>query len=450
MSRLAGLLVAAVGLLAACARSEAPTERGAEPSVPVRIEVLRLERVPREVEAVGTVRARVSTVVASQLPAYVREVRVTEGSRVAAGDVLIRLDDADVRAQLRRAEAGLGAARATHEEALQAIAESEARGAEARAAASESRANLEVTRRMVDDADAAVGAAEAQAVLAGATHERYQRLFDHGLVSGQEYDETKARERTARAEVARARARLEAARTAVTQSESRVHQAESAVTASDSRTAAARRRAEAAEARIREAQAEAARAEVQLAYTRITASGPGLVVEKTVEVGDLAMPGKALLRIEDPAGYRLEAQVAASDAPTVRTGQLVSVSIGSVGLLAARVGEIVPAADPATRTITIKLDLPAAPGVRGGLYGTARFTVGQAERLVLPIRAVVERGSLTGVYVAEGGHARLRFVTLGPRRGDRAEVLSGLEAGERVVVEGVDRLRDGAPVEIAP
>jgi RND family efflux transporter MFP subunit len=406
--------------------------------------------VPTEVEAIGTVRARVSTVVASQLPAYVREVRVTEGSRVAAGDLLIRLDDADVRAQLRRAEAGLGAARAAREEALQTIAESEARSIEARAALAEARTNVDAARRMVDDAEAALVAAEAQAALAASTHERYRRLLGEGVVSRQEYEETTARDRTAAADVLRARARLEVTRNAVSQGQSRVSQAESAVAASDLRTAAARRRAEAAEARVGEAEAEAARAEVQLAYSRITAPGPGLVVEKSVEVGDLAMPGKPLLRIDDPAGYRLEAQLASSDAASVRLGQAVPVSVGSLGALPARVGEIVPAADPATRTITVKLDLPPAPGVRGGLYGTARFTVGQAERLVLPLSAVVERGQLTGAYVVEADRARLRYVTLGPRRGGGVEVLSGLGAGERVVVEGAGRLRDGAPVEVGP
>jgi multidrug efflux system membrane fusion protein len=69
---------------------------------------------------------------------------------------------------------------------------------------------------------------------------------------------------------------------------------------------------------------------------------------------------------------------------------------------------------------------------------------------VLPLSAVVERGQLTGAYVVEADRARLRYVTLGPRRGDGVEVLSGLGAGERVVVEGAGRLRDGAPVEVGP
>jgi RND family efflux transporter MFP subunit len=301
---------------------------------------------------------------------------------------------------------------------------------------------------MVDDADAALAAAEAQGVLAASTHERYRRLLADGAVSRQEYEESTARDLTARADVLRARARLEATRSAVVQGQSRVSQAESAVAASDLRAAAARRRAEAVEARVGEAAAEAARAEVQLAYSRITAPGPGLVVEKSVEVGDLAMPGKPLLRLDDPAGYRLEAQLAASDAANVRLGQAVAVSIGALAALPARVGEIVPVADPATRTITVKLDLPRAPGIRGGLYGTARFTVGQAERLVLPLSAVVERGQLTGAHVVEADRARFRFVTLGPRRGDGLEVLSGLGAGERVVVEGTGGLRDGAPVQV--
>jgi multidrug efflux pump subunit AcrA (membrane-fusion protein) len=80
-----------------------------------------------------------------------------------------------------------------------------------------------------------------------------------------------------------------------------------------------------------------------------------------------------------------------------------------------------------------------------------RVPIGEAQALLAPAAAVAERGQLTSVYVVDGGGvARLRLVTLGRRLGERVEVLSGLAAGEPVVVEGVARLRDGIRVTVAP
>ncbi|MBI3990393.1 MAG: hypothetical protein HY347_12360 [candidate division NC10 bacterium] len=111
--------------------------------------------------------------------------------------------------------------------------------------------------------------------------------------------------------------------------------------------------------------------------------------------------------------------------------------------------EIVPAADPVSRTFTAKIALPALPGLRSGLFGKALFVAGQRQGMVVPRQAVVERGQLVGVFVLEEGKiARLRLVKMGKTFGDRVEILSGLAAGERIVVEGAQGLSDGSPVEV--
>jgi multidrug efflux pump subunit AcrA (membrane-fusion protein) len=97
--------------------------------------------------------------------------------------------------------------------------------------------------------------------------------------------------------------------------------------------------------------------------------------------------------------------------------------------------------------VTVKLDLPAAPGLRSGLFGRARFPAAERQALLVPLTALIERGQLTSAYVVDArGIARLRLVTAGARYGDRVEILSGLDAGERLVVEGTPRLTDGASV----
>jgi len=114
-----------------------------------------------------------------------------------------------------------------------------------------------------------------------------------------------------------------------------------------------------------------------------------------------------------------------------------------------RVAELIPAADPASRSVIVKLDLPADLPLRSGMFGRARFPAGERKALVVPAAAVVERGQLSSLFVVGAdGVARLRLVTLGERHGERVEVLSGLTPGERIVVEGGDGLADGSRVDV--
>jgi multidrug efflux pump subunit AcrA (membrane-fusion protein) len=99
----------------------------------------------------------------------------------------------------------------------------------------------------------------------------------------------------------------------------------------------------------------------------------------------------------------------------------------------------------------VKLDLPAHPDVRSGLFGRAQFSGEARQALSVPLSAVVERGQLTSVYVVDAQDiARLRLITTGERRAERVEVLSGLAAGERIVVDGTDRVGDGVRVVVTP
>jgi hypothetical protein len=103
--------------------------------------------------------------------------------------------------------------------------------------------------------------------------------------------------------------------------------------------------------------------------------------------------------------------------------------------------------DPASRTFTVKIDVQGG-GLRSGSYGKALFRVGSRQGIAVPAAAIVERGALTSVWaVSREGIARLRLVKLGQAVGSRVEVLSGLTAGERIVIAGTDRVTDGVKVE---
>jgi multidrug efflux pump subunit AcrA (membrane-fusion protein) len=116
--------------------------------------------------------------------------------------------------------------------------------------------------------------------------------------------------------------------------------------------------------------------------------------------------------------------------------------------LPGKVVEIVPAADAASRSFLVKIELPAQAHLRSGLFGRAYFPRGEREALAVPRSALVSRGQLQGVYVLDNARiATLRYITLGKPNGEQIEVLSGLQPGERLVASPGALELDGKKVE---
>ena len=115
------------------------------------------------------------------------------------------------------------------------------------------------------------------------------------------------------------------------------------------------------------------------------------------------------------------------------------------------VAEIDAAADPASHSFTVKIDLPASSQLRAGMYGTAEFANGIRQAIFIPRSAVVMRGSLPSAYVLDSqGIAQLRTLTLGAAQGNLIEVLSGVSAGEKIVNTPEDRDLAGKRIEVQP
>ena len=198
-----------------------------------------------------------------------------------------------------------------------------------------------------------------------------------------------------------------------------------------------------------------------MGFTKVRAPFDGIVISKLADPGAMAAPGVPLLTIEDPSRFRLEATVDESKIGAVRLGESVPVVIDSLGdqPIMGKVTQIVPAADPASRTFTVKIDLPefhssngglsGAPGqMRSGLFGRAQFARGQHDAITIPKTAVLNRGQLQAVYVVGNDQlASLRYVTLGAASGDQVEMLSGLQNGDRIVTQPGDRELSGKQVE---
>ncbi|MFO1458294.1 MAG: efflux RND transporter periplasmic adaptor subunit [Verrucomicrobiota bacterium] len=206
---------------------------------------------------------------------------------------------------------------------------------------------------------------------------------------------------------------------------------------------------DAVRARQRVAAANEAEAETLLGQLKVVAPFDGVVTRKRVDVGDLAVPGRPLVDVEDPSRLRFEADVPEALVDHVSMGLRLPVRVSAaVDPLEGVVSEVAPVADPATRTYLVRLDLPSVPGLRTGQFGRVAIPMGPATGIYVPTSAVTQRGQLERVFVVSGGRAHLRLVRTGRRSGDSVEVDAGLKAGETVVVDDSDTLRDGQEVSV--
>jgi membrane fusion protein (multidrug efflux system) len=340
--RRASLLVLGLTVLNACDRGEPgriPTDL-----TPADVEVSAPAAGASTLAVPGTVRSTREAEVATRVSGTVRDVRVDVGATVAAGAALAVLDDADVRAAVRRAEAEAERARAYHAR-IAALARDGA-----------------ATRQELDDAVAGSEAAEAA---------------------------------------------LEAAR-------------------------------------------------AQLDYVVIRAPFTGAVTARYVDPGDLAVPGMPVVALVRPGTVEVEADLPADRAATLAVGTALTVETADGRVLPVTVGSVSPALDRQSRRARVKLSFE--DGEAGlpvpGSFVRVRLEIGGPAGVWVPRDAVVERGQLTGLYVVEDDHVRLRWIRTGEVRapatgatGEAAiEILAGLGAQELVVRRPPATLHDGSPL----
>lgn len=207
---------------------------------------------------------------------------------------------------------------------------------------------------------------------------------------------------------------------------------------------------EAVESRHRIAKAMVSESETMLSYTRVESPFDGVISRKLTDVGDLASPGRPLVEVEALGSLRFETDLAEALASRIHLGETLAVQIDGVAApLRATVAEIAPAANPLSRTLMVKLDLPQNEDLRAGQFGRLSVPVKGNTNLRVPAAALVRRGQLEILFVAEQGKARLRLVRTGKRLADQIEILAGLEAGETIVTDGHAKLRDGQPLTLA-
>ncbi len=324
--------------------------------------------------------------------------------RRAVGSVQARSPVA-VAARVMAAVLEIGPRVGDHVEAGDLVALLDDRDLAARVSAAE--AALAAARSRAKAAEAEASRARAESIRASSERERMQQLFEQEVATARQLEVAVAEDESARATVEATEAGAIAAGSGI---------------------------------QVAEKDLEAA--VVGASHARIVAPSSGVVARRLVEPGEIVLPGRALIEVYDPSDLRIEVAVPEADASRLGRLQQVRVLVPSAGLdLIVGIDEIVPAADPTTRSVLVKTALPQIDELREGVRGTMVYAVGEREVLSAPLAAVQRRGQVESVRVLlSSGELVRRHVRTGEHLDEgRVEILSGLVEGEQVEIPEADR-----------
>jgi len=373
----------------------------------------------------GTVRVYNEQDISPRITGMLLSLPVYPGDQVRAGQVVARLDTAEIRAKTDQAlqeahQAQLGAqvARLTHHlHHRAALDQATAQVQVARLGVSDAQAEAQADQAAIGDMQAGTQSAQANADYWKAEITREKRLADAGAVSRQEYQNELAQAQAAQAalvqaqaKVSQARATAQSARSKIQAAGRQVAVAQAGVRMAQADIAVAQGQAVQAEAGASAAQAAARAAAVQQGYSRITSPFGGVVTARPVAPGTLVQPGTVILKVAQLDRVRVQANVAVEDLAGVRAGSPLAITVqggGSGKTLAARVTSVFPSASDQTRTATVEAVVPN-PGRRllPGAFVTMRITDGTVtDKRLVPASAIVSQGGSSSVWTATGGSA---------------------------------------------
>lgn len=281
----------------------------------------------------------------------------------------------------------------------------------------QAKAALAAAKQSARAAGAGLASAESRYKLAQSTFKRYKSMLESESVSQQEFDEVRSRCQQAFAALSQAKSLQKAA-------EDRVGQAKAAV----------------------------AGAETAFRDTTVRAPYDSVVTARMVDPGDLASPGTPLVKLEETGMYEVHMVLPEEYIGHIDVGGTVRVRIPSISPknFEGAIKTIDPSADPAIRSFRVKVALPEVPGLRAGLFCRIVIPIGKTTAILIPKTAVVHHGQLTGIFIVDPENiARFHLIRTGYAFGDRVEVLSGLNAGQRYVVQPGTDIKDGVKVEAA-
>lgn len=427
-----GLIIGAIasgvaGKVISSGDGKAPATGAEEvlPKAPGRaVTVITVEdqAIAKTLETVGTVAA--SDLISVSSPSsglQITRLLVEEGDFVQAGQALAQLNNDILRAELIQAQAQ--------------SAQAAARLAELKSGARPE--EVARAKEQVIQAKASVDRAEADIKLAQQRLDRNQGLLSEGAIAEDTLDETRNRRDSAKASLLQNQANLREAQQRLTELQ-RGTRAEVITQA---------------QAQLAQAQAQVNLVMTRLQETRIVAPRAGKVLEKFAKVGDLTSNSDPLFSIVEAGQLELLAKIPETQLAQIRVGQSVTITADSDANLrvTGTVREIVPTVDQQSRQATLKIELPADENLKPGMLLRAQIVTGQAAGLAVPTAAVIPQDgeSATAFLLQPDNTAIATTVTLGELLdNDQVEILSGVKAGDRLVIDGAAYLKDGDSVAV--
>lgn len=379
----------------------------------------------------GRIQAFEETPLHPKIAAYVEQVLVDIGDRVAKDQLLVKLAVPELQDEVEQKVALVAQSKAEVEQAVAGVDAAVAAVATAQARVSESQA--------------AVGRTEADFQYWKDQHARIKDLAESGSVTQKLVDENLNQFRAAQSTRDEARANVQSTHAALKEAEANVQRAKA------DRIAAA--------ARLRVAEANLARSKTMLAYTEIKSPFDGVVTRRTVDTGHYVhppaggnMPLVVVARVDQ---VRVFVDVPEMEAPLVDGGDQADQALVTVQSLenrqfAAGVRRTSWSLDAANRSLRVEVDLPNEDGtLRPGMYARVSILLAQRDDvLCVPATAVLRESRDAYCYVVDNGTVRRQPVELGLRSGNDVEIVSGLSADQLIVLTRVDSLSDGQPVAV--
>jgi len=403
------VLIAVAAFIAACGGSKANVRKEEKantppPAVDVTTATAIKRDLPRFFEATGSLAGDQQTDVAPQTSGKVVAVGVDIGSPVRRGQMLVRLDDAELKLRVEQAAAQVNQAKAAVRQAEEKI-------------------GLRPGQAFDPNRVAEVAAARVTLELAEKNLKRAEKLIESGDVSRSFYDQQRAQRDQLKEQydVALAQARQNFAGVEV------------------------------ARTNVANAEAALALAKQNLSYAVIPSPMDGFVSERTADLGEYVSPQQKVATIVRTNPLRVRIDVPEQAIREVRVGQSVSATTSAWPdrNFSGRVARIAPNVSAQSRTLTVEAEIDNSSGaLKPGQFATVRILEERAEPAVLvPARAVVTEAGVSRVFVIKDGHAEQRLVQTGQTEGDLIEIKQGVAADELVATSNQQQLTDGVAVK---
>lgn len=399
------------GLLQLTRSPHAP-ETMLAPATPVETLTIHSQPTVNTLQLSGTIRPVDQATLSTRVMGRITQLSLESGDRFRKGDILVRIDVMDMSAQTNQAQASV---------------------IQAQSAVSQRQAELSRAQATLSQLESQKIEAQASLQLAKIDQDRMVRLQLEGAIAQERLDQ-------ANTALAQAQARVAQMDAGIRQAKAMIGQAQAAI--SQSRAA------------VNQAKSSVTSASVGESYGTVIAPFDGVVVQKLAYEGEMAAPGTALLKVENPQRLQLEISVPEENLRFVRVGQSVKVQVDAANqTLTGTIQQIVPAADSNSRSFLVKIPLNNSGKLISGMFGRVALPLGETQPTILiPSAALVERGQLQGVYVVEANDphsiAVLRWVKIGQQREKQVEIVSGLMTGDRIVTSHIGQLSDGQPIAI--